>query len=62
MPMPCRARIAGRRLRLIEQRQRLGGAFVLQEIGGEIEPRADIVWFALQACAQQLLGAFAIRR
>ena len=52
----------GRRLRPLEQRQRVGGAFVLQEVGGEIEPRADIVRFARDGFAQQLLGRLGLRR
>jgi len=54
--MPLRARVAGGRRRSIKERQRLGGAFALQQFGGEVEPRAGIARLALDGFQQQRLG------
>ncbi len=46
----------GGRLDAAEQRERLGGALLLQEVGGEIETRAEVRRPALELASQQRLG------
>jgi hypothetical protein len=57
--MPLRAHILRRGGR-IKQRERLGGAFALEEIGDEVEPRAGVTRLAREGLPQQCLAGIGL--